>query len=192
MFDERKAAQVAAFFLYKAGGRMSVLKLMKLMYLAERKSYEVFGEPMIGDYLVSMDQGPVLSQTLNHMNGSKPSSPEGWETWVQDRDDYDISLRRAVKTPEADLTRLSDAELDVLDQVWGRFGAMNKWALVDWTHAHCPEWTDPKGSSTPIPYSELLEKIGYSAEQVNELNSRIDEHRAIRSMLQKAASAAKA
>jgi uncharacterized phage-associated protein len=77
-FSEKKAAQVAAFFLYRAGGQLEILKLMKLMYLAERGSYEKFGEPMIGDKLVSMDNGPVLSITLNHMNHFLPSEPDGW------------------------------------------------------------------------------------------------------------------
>ena len=36
MFNERKVAQMAAFFLRECGGSMSVLKLTKLLYLAER------------------------------------------------------------------------------------------------------------------------------------------------------------
>ncbi|SUA19949.1 phage associated protein [Neisseria gonorrhoeae] len=39
IFQEPKAAQAAAFLLYKANGRLEVLKLMKLMYLAERESF---------------------------------------------------------------------------------------------------------------------------------------------------------
>ncbi len=38
MFNERKAAQAAAYLLHKAGGKLPLLKLMKLMYLAERLS----------------------------------------------------------------------------------------------------------------------------------------------------------
>jgi len=47
---------------------------MKLLYLAERRSFEKHGEPMIGDRLVSMPQGPVLSCTYNLMNGELPST----------------------------------------------------------------------------------------------------------------------
>ena len=46
LFDEKKAAQAAAYFLLRAGGRLEVLKLMKLLYLAERRSFEKYGEPM--------------------------------------------------------------------------------------------------------------------------------------------------
>lgn len=63
LFNEKKAAQAAAFFLFQAGQPVSVLKLTKLLYLAERRSFERHGSPMIGDRLVSMPHGPVLSVT---------------------------------------------------------------------------------------------------------------------------------
>ena len=40
LFDERRAAQAAAFLLYRAKGRLPLIKLVKLMYLAERLSLE--------------------------------------------------------------------------------------------------------------------------------------------------------
>lgn len=36
MFDEKKATQVAAYLLWKRGGEMACLKLMKMMHLAEK------------------------------------------------------------------------------------------------------------------------------------------------------------
>ena len=69
MFKEVKTAQVAAFFLAKAPGhRMPHLKLMKLLYLADRESMRETGYPMSWDRLVSMPHGPVLSTTLNLIN----------------------------------------------------------------------------------------------------------------------------
>ena len=49
LFNERRTAQVAAYLLHRAGGRLPLLKFMKLMYLAERESLRVFGEPICGD-----------------------------------------------------------------------------------------------------------------------------------------------
>lgn len=72
LFNEKRTTQAAAFFLFKAGGKLPVLKLMKLLYLAERESYRQYGEPISGDNLVSMPHGPVLSQTLNLMFQSTP------------------------------------------------------------------------------------------------------------------------
>jgi hypothetical protein len=36
VFDERKAAQATAFLLFMAGGKLPLIKLVKLLYLAER------------------------------------------------------------------------------------------------------------------------------------------------------------
>lgn len=69
LFDERKAAQMAAYFLMRAAGSLQVLKLMKLMYLAERLSFQQYGEGIVGDRLVSMPHGPVMSLTYSHMQG---------------------------------------------------------------------------------------------------------------------------
>ena len=48
MFNERKVAQIAAYFLHRRGGCMSHLKLMKLMYLADREAFNRFGRSITG------------------------------------------------------------------------------------------------------------------------------------------------
>ena len=178
-FSEKKAAQVAAFFLHQAGGRLEILKLMKLMYLAERESYRRFGEPMIGDKLVSMDNGPVLSITLNHVNRFLPSEPEGWEAWVSDRNDCILALRKEIKNPKEDLLQLSDAELEVLDSIWREYGRYGSFQLADLTHDICPEWEDPHGSSLPISQSRLLRSLGFDPQTAKALEERIEAHRHI-------------
>jgi uncharacterized phage-associated protein len=178
-FNEKKAAQVAAFFLYRANGQLEILKLMKLMYLAERASYKKFGEPLIGDKLVSMDNGPALSITLNHMNRFLPSEPDGWEMWVSDRNDYLLALKREIKDPKEDLLQLSDAELEILESVWQEFGHYGSFQLADLTHRICEEWEDPHGSSIPISRSRLLRSLGFDPETSRELEVRIEANRRI-------------
>ena len=99
LFNERKAAQVAAFFLLKASQRdsnITILKLMKLMYLAERKSYQVYGEPIIGDALVSMPNGPVLSSTLDLINfGSTKNLDGGWDSLIAERSGRDMTMHQS-------------------------------------------------------------------------------------------------
>lgn len=176
-FSEKKAAQVAAFFLYRAQGQLEILKLMKLMYLAERASYQKFGEPMIGDRLVSMDNGPVLSITLNHMNRFLPSGEGGWESWVSDRRDYLLALKREIRNPKEDLLELSEAELEVLESVWQKYGQLGPFQLADLTHRICPEWEDPRGSSQPISRSRLLRSLGFDDETSKALEDRIEANR---------------
>jgi uncharacterized phage-associated protein len=176
LFNEKKAAQAAAFFLFQAGQPMSVLKLTKLLYLAERRSFERFGSPMIGDRLVSMPHGPVLSVTYNHMSGELESIEGGWDSWIADRAGHDLDLRNraALQDPASDLLELSDADVEVLAEVWGRFGRMTGWELRNWTHDNCPEWKDPEGSMIPMKLEDLFAALKYSPEQAREAMERLE------------------
>ena len=178
IFQEPKAAQAAAFMLYKANGRLEVLKLMKLMYLAERESFSRFGECLTGDALVSMPHGPVLSMTLDFINGGQESVPNGWTTWVSDRENKMLALRdpSMIRTPEQDLLALSETDLEVLESVWENYGHYSAWDLRNMTHnGLCPEWEDPHGSSRPIPIKKLLSVLGYDDEQAVAIVERLEE-----------------
>jgi uncharacterized phage-associated protein len=182
LFDERKAAEAAAFLLFKAGGKLPLIKLVKLLYLAERLSLRRHGEPLTGDRLVSMPNGPVLSMTYDHINGALPSRTGGWDSWIADRAGHEVALADASKlrSPEQDLLRLSDSDLEVLADVWAEFGHWDRWKLVEYTHSDaCPEWEDPEGSSQPISYERLFEKLGFSVEQAAALVERIDTQRVL-------------
>lgn len=175
LFNERKTAQAAAFLLFRAGGLLPLIKLMKLLYLAERQSLQKYCEPITGDKLVSMDNGPVLSMTLNHINGLTLSSEGGWDTWVSDRAEHMLALRDAsmIRSPDQDLLALSDSDLEILEAVWAEFGHWERWQLVRYTHDMLPEWQDPKGSVLPISYESLFEALGFSQGQAGALISQL-------------------
>lgn len=178
LFNEKRTAQAAAFLLHRAGGRLPLLKLMKLMYLAERESLRIYGEPITGDKLVSMPHGPVLSLTLEHMNGACRSIEGGWQTWIDDRAGHELALRdlSMIRSPEDDLLELSDGDLEVLDSIWQKFGHYGKYQLVEYTHnGGCPEWTDPQGSSYPIPLEKLFAVLGFSEKGVKSAVEHLSE-----------------
>ena len=178
-FNPATVAQISAFFAEKEGGSISVLKLMKLLYLADRLSIEAYEEPISWDNYVSMDQGPVLSKTLDYINGSyPPSESESWDQWIKDRDGYMVGLARPISN-RRDLSHLSDADIDILKATWEKFGHMDKWQIRDYTHHHCPEWTDPKGSSIPFDYEDVLRGVGKSSKEVRDMYHRIREQREI-------------
>lgn len=175
LFNEKKAAQAAAYFLFRSGRPLSVVKLMKLLYLAERRSFEKYAAPMIGDKLVSMEHGPVLSRVYNHMNGEVPSGEKGWEYWISDRAGHELALRRPVRSPEKELLELSDADQAVLEETWKKFGKMDQWRLRDYTHRYCPEWSDPEGSMIPVKPEEFLAALKFKPRQIRETLARLRE-----------------
>ncbi len=181
-FDPHKAAQAAALLLHKAGGVLEVIKLVKLLYLAERASLLQFGEPLMGDRLVSMQHGPVVSIAYDQMKGAgNPPAQAIWDSWMDARAGNQIALRSEKNKPDLinDLLALSDSDEAVLQQVWVQYGPMNAWALRDLTHTCAvPEWQDPNGSSLPIDYETLFETNGKSKAQAKAMIHRLREQTA--------------
>ena len=176
MFDIEIAGQMAAWFVREQGGTMSHLKLMRLLYLAERTSIERHGFPVLGDKLVSMDHGPVLSITLNYMQGYKKPG-NGWDKWISSKKDHKVSLARKFRTRDLDL--LSQATLEILENVWGRHGHVNQWDICDHAHEHCPEWQDPRGSFLAITYEHLLRSLGHEKRKAEKIALELEAQREI-------------
>ena len=182
MFEIEIAGQMAAWFLHKHGGTMPHLKLMKLLYLAERTSVEKNGYPILGDNLVSMDYGPVLSITLDYMQGKCGEPGNGWHKWVSRKDGYEVSLVREYGSEDLDL--LSDATLEVLEHVLEQCRDMNEWDAVDYTHKNCPEWRKPpSNSSIPITYKQLLCALGYEEGEAARVASELEAQQRINEAL---------
>ncbi|MDA9435192.1 Panacea domain-containing protein [Bradyrhizobium sp. CCBAU 51627] len=157
-YNARKAAQVAAYFAKAQGGKINVLKLVKLIYLSDRLALETFESPILADKFVSMDHGPVNSITLNYVNGLSDDRDE-WAEFVDDREGHFIGLADS-ELKIHDLDELSGAEIKILALVWDRYGKMNQYEVRDFTHKNCPEWEDPNGSSTPIPLERIFKFLG--------------------------------
>lgn len=163
-FRQAKTTQLACDFLRLAGGRMSYMKLIKLLYLVDRRSLLERGVPVTYDRYVSMRHGPVLSGTLDLINyGSNPSEESYWEAHVDQDSRYEVALKTDCPVDE-----LSPAELDLARAVYAEFGGMDRWAVVDSVH-RLPEWRDPgEAQALPIRYEDILvhEKTPEESEQI--------------------------
>jgi uncharacterized phage-associated protein len=78
---------------------------------------------------------------------------------------------------------LAPSELKILIEVWENFGAMGKWALVDWTHKHCEEWTDPNGGRLDIKARKLAESFAWESNEVESFLEEIESANRIHSLL---------
>jgi len=169
-FNEAKATQAAAYLLKLRGGRMSYMKLIKLLYLVDREALLRWGRPVTTDRYVSMDRGPVLSAILDLINeGPSPGAQGIWSEYISEPDGHEVSLRKEAPTDE-----LSHAEEELIAGVFREHGLKSRWELVELAHA-LPEWRDPDGSAIPISYADILEAAGRSPEEavavVQELES---------------------
>jgi uncharacterized phage-associated protein len=170
-FNERKAAQAAAYLLKKHGGRLNYMKLIKLLYLADRASLIARGMPITGDHMVSMPKGPVLSGILDLINwGASSGERSAWLEYISPPEGYEVRL----VTADPDLDRLSERECEILDEIDASYGKVDRWSLVELTH-QLPEWCDPCGSSKPIDPAEILRASGRSDREIQRVSESAEQ-----------------
>jgi uncharacterized phage-associated protein len=162
LYDEKRSAQATAYMLHLAGGRLEILKLMKLLYLSERKSYFLYGEPLTGDTPYSMKNGPILTNIFDRLKKTENLN-ETWRAWIRGRSGHEIQLYSSMSDHTQKLVALSEADFAVMDEVWSEFGQSSSYELVNYTHDHCSEWRNPGSTSKRIPPEIFFQELGMSA-----------------------------
>ena len=153
-FNFDKALQATAYFLQLAGGSMSYLKLLKLLYITEREYLAEEHEMITGDRVAAMKYGPVLSNIYDLIK-RKGDRAEEWAGYLAETPGYCLAL---VADPGSD--RLCRAERDKITNVFCRYGKMDRFLAVEMTHDF-PEWannfdTNSPRKSFPIPVEDIL------------------------------------
>jgi len=178
-FDERKATHLAAYLLLKSENKtLYILKLMKLLYIVDRESLMQLGHPVTYDNYVSMNHGPVLSCTYSLMNGMVPDNSGIWNSMISDRDDHKVSVIDC----EVSCDSLSEAEMEIADQVFDKYGKIPRFELVEITHSF-PEWADPNGSVLPISHEDILKGANFKTDQIAAIIDELTEQDNIHKML---------
>ena len=163
-FNERKAAESAAFLLDIAGGSMDLLVLLKLLYLADRRALIERGLPITGDRMIAKKNGPILARIYDATKGHLVGMPS-WSQFVsQPRSDDRAKRVRLVGKLKAD-GRLSNYERQILRAVHDEYGHENKWTLSALTH-ELPEFRDPGASRLPIDPKVILRNAGKSDDEI--------------------------
>ena len=178
-FNERKATQMAAAFITRSGSSLNHMKLIKLMYLADRTALLRWERPITGDDYFSLKHGPILSTTLSMISdGHSPLANSFWFEYIKKQGDYEVSLTQSCSPDD-----LSQAELEVIDEVFSQYGSYDKWDLVHHLHNTLPEWRDPGRSAFPISIGDILEGEGRSPDEISRIEFDIDNIQAIRDLL---------
>jgi len=154
--DTYKTIQAAAALLRGERSReMSYMRLLKLLYMADRQSLAETGRPIVGGRQVAMDYGPVPSRVYDAIKACDPSLMH-WMDFIE-RDCYKVRL---VKDPG--VARLTKYEAKTLADVSAKYAHLSDWDLVQLTHDF-PEYKQhepPKGSSLDIPWEDIVVAVG--------------------------------
>ena len=173
-FDERKAAQAAAWLLRHAPEqRLKSGHLVRLLYLADRELLVTRGKPITGDALVSLPSGPSL-QTLASFAQTGPRrsrlATEGneWARYIVWAGRYDVAVDGESPTLTGALSR---SEFATLDSVQRQFGSTDPWepAAPESSRRLFPEWKDPRGRARRIDAAELLRSHDWLEEDISEI-----------------------
>jgi uncharacterized phage-associated protein len=176
-FRSRKAAQICAYFALKSDGLIEKLKLIKLVYLSERKMLAETHHPMLFDELFSLPHGPICSSTLNGIDGEIHS--EVWDDFVAHNGNIVVAMKKFAR-PAFD--EISEAEIETLDAIWKEFGRMTASQIRNWTHENCREYTETTGR-IPIAYRDVLLAVGESEAEADAVDREIGEFRRAESAL---------
>lgn len=169
LFNEAKATQAAARLLTLRGGRMSCIKLVKLLYLADREALLRLSLPITSDRFVSLDIGPVVGRIYELVRGEPaPNSAHIWRRYISDPDHYEVHLLADPGTSE-----LRARELSLIEEIFEQHGRLDRWSLVEYTRA-LPEWRYPNGSALPIEYRDILKPAGKAEAEISRIEEALE------------------
>jgi uncharacterized phage-associated protein len=174
-----KTTQAAARFLKLGGGRMNYMKLIKLLYLADRGAFLSWGRPISGDKYFSMKLGPILSEVHDLITEVPyPAEESIWSQHISPPSNYDVELRA-----DPGSTELSKGEERLIDEIFAVYGHYKPFDLVELLHKTLPEWKEIKEGRIPLEYREILQAGGIPPEDIEEIESELDSLRLIESVL---------
>ena len=151
-FDAEKTAQAAAAFIQMDGGRIEVLKLVKLLYISERSALQKRSAPIYGGSYYSLPHGPIISESLNLINGDGLRDDQAvWDAEIGSRNENWLSRSDETRVPMS----LSKAEMNILKEVHSEHGEKSAWGLREWTHENLPEYEDVSRGRIRITLKEI-------------------------------------
>lgn len=165
---ETRSIIEAIYYILSKLGKTDKLKLLKLVYLADKYHLIYYGRTITNDDYYAMKHGPIASTVMDVLEFDEFSlSEEEYE--------YASSLFKKVSEHDLmpieekfDLDMLSETDREALNYVVEKFGSWPSLKLREYTHRY-PEW---------YQYKELFEKGRIKRERIDtkELLSVIDEN----------------
>jgi len=159
-----KQIQAAATVLGTSAGRMDRLRLLKLLYIADREAIQEGACTIIGGRMVALDNGPLHSDVYDLIKGAPHPGSDEWSQFFEN-DGYAV-----VMTSDPGNLELSPYESEKLVEVSERYKAVDSWALAEKTHEF-PEWIEfhiPKSSQT-ISSESILKATGFKDDEIERI-----------------------
>lgn len=168
-FDLKKAAQAINFLARKSHGEIDKIKVVKLIYFADRYHLRKYGRPITNDEYWAMEWGPVNSNVkdIADMSGFLGAMEKDYASQYVESPSKNI-IKSIL---EVDNKVFSQTDIEALTWAWETFGHLDGFALADLSH-HYPEWLKFKDiiesktqSRVRMNYEDFLEDPGEGFEK---------------------------
>jgi uncharacterized phage-associated protein len=144
-----EASVQAIHLLLKTFGEMDKLKIVKIIYFADKRHLIFGGRTITGDNYMAMKLGPVGSMVLDVLDKNvkyiQPEQLQYINQYIQQgkgKNNYKCTENKM------EYDQLSESDKKTLTKIGKKFNVMDGRALVELTHKY-PEWTK---------FEEILQK----------------------------------
>lgn len=167
VLQDKKATQAVARLIERSCGPIHYLRLVKLIYLADRESILKRGIAIVGGKYYSMRMGPVISEVMHLVH---TRNAPGWKSTISCRYGNEIRLERIPATDA-----LSKSEMDILDATVKKHQDKTTEELVEWCHLNCPEYEKVVGQDRkPISVESILKSQGSTPTKIKAIAERAE------------------
>lgn len=177
-FNESKTTEAAVILLKMSGGRMSYIRLLKLLYLSDRKAYFELGRSITNDLYYSMKYGQVPSRAYDLIKCTASTTENVWCDFITPpiNKKY-IELIDNHK----DLKVLTEAEINIIRSISMEHVEKDDFELADITKG--PEYVDVQKLGVrrvATPIENILSALKYTADQVESIKTSLIEEAEIK------------
>jgi len=174
-FHARMAA-VVAYLTATVGGGSDYVRMLKLVYLADRESLARRGHPITYDDHLALQMGPVPDDTYQVLERSEATGV--WANQIAVLGDRGNRVVTAKVSTDVAAAGFSPADRDILDKIVKVHGRKTRETLVADTHK-LSEWKKVRevDNRKKITYEDIFEALGRSPEEASETASAIRAYR---------------
>lgn len=160
-FDTEKSLAAAAVLLRgERAGVMGKLRLLTLLYLADREALKETRRPLLGFRLIAAEHGPVHAALRDLLDGQHIDVPR-FAAFFR-HDGYRVEL-----IADPGVASLSRYEIGKLQEIGQRHEGLSDWDLANGVARDCPEWRKNyvEGEPRVIPLADVIDAVGRSADR---------------------------
>jgi uncharacterized phage-associated protein len=149
-------------------------KIFKIMYFADQKHLARYGRPVLGDFYVAMDHGPVPSQVYDMIKIVRGDtifrSARNYSAFFELRDHY-VYPKQA-----ADMDLFSESDLECIDESLreNRYLSFNQLKKKSHDNAYCKAAKDDK-----ISYREMAKQAGANTSMLSYMQEIAENERTL-------------